>query len=61
VFSQMSYREDLMKEAKVQDTSPDGAKIWCEECSIRIAPKERRTIVRGKIYHVHCYEKLSKK
>ena len=34
-------------------------KIWCERCSIRIAPNEERTIVASKIYHPQCYLKLS--
>ena len=47
-----------MKAAKVE--VPKGEfKIWCERCSIRIAPNEERTIVDGKIYHPQCYLKLS--
>jgi hypothetical protein len=31
--------------------------IWCEHCSIRIAPKEQRVAVESKTYHQRCYEK----
>ena len=34
-------------------------KVWCERCSIRIAPNEERTAVRNKMYHVSCYSKLT--
>ena len=33
-------------------------KIWCEQCSIRIAPNEERVMNSGKIYHAQCYSKL---
>ena len=32
-------------------------KVWCEYCSIRIAPNEERITSDGKIYHQHCYAK----
>jgi len=32
-------------------------KVWCEHCSIRIAPNEDRVASDGKIYHQHCYER----
>ena len=35
----------------------NGNKIWCEHCSIRIAPNESRVASDGKIYHQRCYEK----
>jgi len=34
-------------------------KVWCEQCSIRIAPNEEQTTVAGKAYHTRCYSKLS--
>ena len=34
-------------------------KVWCEHCSIRIAPNEMRVTSGGKIYHQRCYEKRS--
>jgi hypothetical protein len=37
----------------------DFIKVWCEHCRIRIDPHEERTGVGGKIYHPHCYSKLS--
>ena len=33
-------------------------RVWCEDCCIRIAPHEERTIVSGKSYHPRCYSKL---
>jgi hypothetical protein len=33
-------------------------KVWCEYCSIRIAPNEEQITVREKTYHVRCYLKL---
>ena len=32
-------------------------KVWCEHCSIRIAPNEIRVASDGKIYHQNCYER----
>jgi hypothetical protein len=32
-------------------------KVWCEHCSIRIAPSEMRVPSDGKMYHERCYEK----
>jgi hypothetical protein len=32
-------------------------RVWCEHCSIRIAPNEERVAVRDKTYHEHCYAK----
>ena len=34
-------------------------KVWCEYCSIRIAPNEERIALDGKIYHQRCYSKYS--
>jgi len=34
-------------------------KVWCEHCSIRIAPNEEQIVVREKTYHERCYLKLS--
>ena len=47
-----------MKAAKVEVPKVE-FKIWCERCSIRIAPNEERTIVGGKIYHPQCYLKVA--
>jgi len=33
-------------------------RIWCEHCSIRIAPHEDRATDDGKSYHPRCYSKL---
>jgi hypothetical protein len=32
---------------------------WCDSCSIRIAPYERRMEVNGRHYHSGCYAKSS--
>jgi hypothetical protein len=32
-------------------------KVWCEQCSIRIAPSEERFVLDDKSYHQHCYTK----
>lgn len=49
-----------MKGAKAVSTNGE-FKIWCERCCIRVAPNEQRTVVRGKTYHPHCYNKLTAK
>ena len=33
-------------------------KVWCEHCSIRIAPNEEQIVVSEKTYHLRCYLKL---
>ena len=33
-------------------------KVWCQQCSIRIAPNEEQKVVGDKTYHVRCYSKL---
>ena len=33
-------------------------RVWCEECHIRIAPHEERTLEGGMTYHRRCYSKL---
>ena len=33
-------------------------RIWCERCSIRLAQNEERRVLRGKSYHLSCFEKL---
>jgi len=50
-----------MKAAAAKSATPVVVefKVWCERCSIRIAPNEERTAVRNKMYHVSCYSKLS--
>lgn len=47
-----------MKIAKAE--IPDvNFKVWCDHCSIRIAPNEERIDVREKSYHAHCYSKVA--
>jgi hypothetical protein len=31
--------------------------VWCEHCSIRIAPNEKRVALKNKTYHERCYAK----
>jgi hypothetical protein len=31
--------------------------VWCEHCSIRVAPNEEQIVVRNKTYHQRCYAK----
>jgi len=48
-----------MKVEKAGIPITDFIKVWCEHCGIRIDPHEERTGVGGKIYHPHCYSKLT--
>jgi len=32
-------------------------RVWCDFCSIRIAPNEEQIAVEGKTYHQRCYPK----
>ena len=34
-------------------------KVWCEHCSIRIAPNEEQIVVLQKTYHERCYLKVA--
>ena len=47
-----------MKVEKAEAKSDD-LRVWCEHCSIRIAPHEEQIAVDGKTYHSRCYSKLS--
>ena len=49
-----------MKAAKVIEVIEVPFKIWCERCSIRIAPNEERVSVRDKTYHANCHSKLTR-
>jgi hypothetical protein len=31
--------------------------VWCEHCSVRIAPNEERVTVKNKMYHQRCFVK----
>ena len=35
----------------------DDFRVWCAQCSIRIAPHEEQIGVEGRRYHVLCYSK----
>ena len=39
------------------DVKPAEFRVWCDCCSIRIAPNEEQIAVDGKIYHRRCYSK----
>jgi len=39
------------------DVKPAEFRLWCDCCSIRIAPNEEQIVVDGKIYHQRCYSK----
>ena len=41
------------------DVIPAEFRVWCDCCSIRIAPNEEQIAVDGKIYHQRCYSKTS--
>ena len=42
---------------KEADGKPAEFRVWCDGCSIRIAPNEDQIAVDGKIYHQRCYSK----
>jgi hypothetical protein len=45
-----------MKVNKAEVKSGD-FRVWCEHCSIRIAPHEEKIAMDGKTYHQRCYSK----
>ena len=45
-----------MKIDNAEDRAQD-FRVWCEHCSIRIAPHEEKIAVNGKTYHQRCYSK----
>ena len=49
-------REAFMKIQKAEVKTSD-FRVWCERCSIRIAPHEEKIAVDGKTYHQRCYSK----
>jgi len=40
------------------DVIPAEFRVWCDCCSIRIAPNEEQIAVDGKFYHKRCYSKI---
>ena len=49
-----------MKTAKAKTAAPSITQpVWCQRCSIRIAPYDLRTVSHGKDYHRDCYTKLA--
>ena len=46
-----------MKKVNKAEVDNGNLKVWCESCSIRIAPNEGRVASDGKIYHQRCYER----
>ena len=45
-----------MKTERAETKTAD-FRIWCEDCSIRIAPHEEKVVADGKSYHQRCYSK----
>lgn len=45
-----------MKDEKRQKAANE-LRVWCELCSIRIAPNEERKVDLGKSYHPACHSK----
>jgi len=43
------------------ETAKTDFRVWCEHCSIRVAPNEEQTVVDGKTYHPQCYPKAAAK
>src|SRR5262245_50427977 len=50
-------RTQFMKKKDGAAVENRNLKVWCEHCSIRIAPSEIRVTSDGKAYHQRCYEK----
>lgn len=42
---------------KSEPIKAQNGRVWCEHCSIRIAPNEERVVVKNKIYHERCLAK----
>jgi hypothetical protein len=47
--------------AKAAEAPKGDFRVWCEHCSIRVAPNELQTVVAGKTYHLQCYPKAMAK
>ena len=45
------------KPAVKTDVKAAEFRVWCDFCSIRIAPNEEQIAVEGKTYHQRCYPK----
>jgi hypothetical protein len=45
-----------MKTDRAESKTTD-FRVWCEDCSIRIAPHEEKIVADGKSYHQRCYSK----
>ena len=46
-----------MKKKDAAEVGNGSLKVWCEHCSIRIAPSEMRVASDDKMYHERCYQK----
>jgi hypothetical protein len=55
--SQMKRKESVKIDHEPMKARDVDVGVWCEHCSIRIAPNEERVAVKGKTYHQRCYEK----
>lgn len=47
-----------MKVAKIK-VKVEQFRVWCDSCSIRIAPNEEQVAVKNKTYHQRCYAKTN--
>jgi len=50
-------RKEAVKVNNVAAKAAVDFAIWCEHCSIRIAPNEKRIALKNKTYHERCYAK----
>jgi hypothetical protein len=61
-FTLSKARGSQMKRKESVKTNNEAIKardfgVWCEHCSIRIAPNEERVAEKSKTYHQRCYAK----
>ena len=49
----------VFMKAKVAVVPPPEHRIWCDQCCIRIAPNEEKTMSNGKAYHPRCFSKIA--
>ena len=47
-----------MKTTDKREVKTPACGVWCDSCSIRIAPNEEQIAAGDKIYHQRCYSKI---
>jgi hypothetical protein len=52
-------KRSVKAEVKTEVKTVVDFRVWCEHCSIRIAPHEDKIAADGKTYHQRCYSRLS--